>query len=189
MENEEDVHGIINAIEGRFAYNAVIGQAPALHQYLLGNSFVSAIANKIPSLARLNSAAYIVSFAATQLARYQGKDKASFAYKDMLARFKRTRDGESVMTDTELLSHASSNIFAGSDTTAISLRAIIYYLCRNPRCYEKLMDEITTADKNGKLSNPVRFKEALELQFFNACIKEALRLHPAVGLLLERTVP
>lgn len=110
MEQEKDVSGIINAIEGRLAYNCVIGEAPFLNKYLLGNSFVASLANCIPALARLNSARYIVDFAARQLDRYKTKDKSTDQLRDMLARFKRSRDGEEVMSDKELLSHASSNM-------------------------------------------------------------------------------
>ena len=114
MEEEKDVAGIINAIEGRLAYNAVIGESPTLHKFLLGNAVVRSMANQIPALARLNSARYIVTFAARQLERYKSTDKSVDDLRDMLARFKRSRDGEEVMTDRELLSHASSNMSAPS---------------------------------------------------------------------------
>lgn len=38
MEQEKDVDHIIEAIEGRLVYNAIIGQAPYLHKYLFGKS-------------------------------------------------------------------------------------------------------------------------------------------------------
>ena len=79
--------------------------------------------------------------------------------------------------------------FAGSDTTAISLRSIFYYLCKNPRCYVKLVAEIDEMDKNGDLSNPVSFAEASRMPYLQACMKEAMRIHPAVGQMLERVVP
>ena len=110
MEEEKDVSGIINAIEGRLAYNSVVGEAPVLHRFLLGNPLVAPLANMIPALARLNSSQYIVQFAKKQLDRYKSTDKSTDQLRDMLARFKRSRDGEEVMTDQELLSHASSNM-------------------------------------------------------------------------------
>lgn len=110
MERETDVAGIINAIEGRLAYNSVIGEAPFLQNLLLGNQMIATIAQRVPALARLNSARYIVSFAAKQLDRYKAADKIADGHRDMLARFKRSRDGVEVMTDRELLSHASSNM-------------------------------------------------------------------------------
>jgi cytochrome P450 len=189
MEQEKDVGNIIKAIEGRLVYNSIVGQAPWLHKYLFGNPLVSYLANAIPAVAILNSSKYIVSFAAQQLQRYQGKDSGSNQLPDMLDRFKRFKDGEQVMSDSELLSHAVSNIFAGSDTTAASLRAIFYYLCRTPSAHKKVLNELDEAIRGGKLSDPITFAEAQELKYFQAVVKEALRMHPAVGLLLERVVP
>lgn len=54
---------------------------------------------------------------------------------------------------------------AGSDTTGISLRAIIYYLIKNPSAYEKLQQEIDAADREGKLSKFVTYAECLELKY------------------------
>ncbi|OCT45484.1 Pisatin demethylase [Cladophialophora carrionii] len=188
MENEEDVNGIIAAIEGRLFYNSIIGQVPWMHQWLLGNNFVSRLADKIPSIKRLNSAAYIVQFAARQLQLRQNV-KAEHGRSDMLDKFKRTRDGEEVMSEKELLGHASSNVFAGSDTTAISLRALFYHLCKNPQAYQKCVDEILDFDARGELSEYVTYYEAQRMPYFQTCMREALRMHPAVGQLLERIVP
>jgi Cytochrome P450 len=112
MEEERDVAGIIGAIEGRLAYNCVVGEVPWLNKYLLGNATVARIASACSrTVRRLNSAHYIVDFAAHQLGRYEGQ-KGAFEDKsrDMLARFKMNREGDSVMTHGELLSHASSNM-------------------------------------------------------------------------------
>jgi cytochrome P450 len=193
MEQETDIGGVINAIEGRLVYCSIVGQAPWLHKYcLLGNPFVERLASRlVPALAALGSSSIIVSFAAKQLQRYQNKDPKTTETQlpDMLDRFKRFKDGEEVMDYSRLLSHASGNIFAGSDTTAISLRAIFYYLCRTPSAHGKLLAEIDQADREGRLSDPVTFAEAQELKYFQAVVKEALRMHPAVGFLLERVVP
>ena len=189
MENETDVNNIIAAIEGRLVYNSIVGQVPWLHKFLFGNALVSWLSSFIPSIAVLNSSRFIVSFAATQLQRYQNKETNTVDLKDMLDRFKRYKDGAQTMNDDELLSHATSNIFAGSDTTAASLRAIFYYLCRTSAAYQSLQSEFDHANKQGNLSDPVTFAEAQKLPYFQAVIKEALRMHPAVGLLLERVVP
>lgn len=191
MEAETDVNDIIAAIEGRLVYNSVVGQVPWLHKYLFGNPVIAWLSSFIPRIAVMNSSRFIVDFAARQLQRYQDKDvDAAAGLRDMLDRFKRFKDdGEKTMGDDELLSHATSNIFAGSDTTAASLRAVFYYLCRTPEAYGKVLAEIDEADARGELSDPVTFAEAQRLPYFQAVVKEALRMHPAVGLLLERVVP
>lgn len=194
MENEQDMHNIIAAINGRLKYNSIIGQIPYLHRYLFGNALVAYLASFIPSIAILNSSKYIVAFTEQQLARYQNPDKetniTSLECPDLLARFKRfTATGESSMSQSELLSHTSGNIFAGSDTTAASLRSIFYHLCHHPPSYARLLAEIDTADAEGRLSDPITFAEAQNLPYLQAVIKESLRMHPAVGLILERVVP
>lgn len=54
---------------------------------------------------------------------------------------------------------------AGSDTTGISLRAIVYYLVQNPVAYQKLQREVDQADQAGKLSEFITYAECLELDY------------------------
>ena len=54
---------------------------------------------------------------------------------------------------------------AGSDTTAISLRAILYYIIQTPDVYKRLQAEIDEADRTGKLSDVVTYAECLDLQY------------------------
>lgn len=82
-----------------------------------------------------------------------------------------------------------SNVGAGSDTTGISMTAIIYFLMKNPTCLQKLRDEIDTAIREGALSDPATFQEAQKLPYLQATIKESLRMHAAVGQILSRVVP
>lgn len=44
-------------------------------------------------------------------------------------------------------------------------------------------------DGKGEVSEIVTFAEACNMKYLQACMKEAMRLHPAVGQLLERVVP
>lgn len=60
---------------------------------------------------------------------------------------------------------------------------------RNPETMTKLREEIDKADADGQISDPISDKEARTLPYLNAAEKEAMRLHPSVGLLLERHVP
>ena len=90
------------------------------------------------------------------------------------------------MNARDVIARLSANVFAGSDATAIALRAFIYFLDK----MKKLVAQIDEADQSGKLSDPIRYKEAItHLPYLDAIIKEAMRLHPSVGLLLESHVP
>jgi len=94
------------------------------------------------------------------------------------------------ITDYHIFMMGLSNIIAGSDTTAASLSAILYYLLYYPDTLRKLREEIQDFQRQGKLGkDSVKFKEAQEMPYFQAVMKEALRLHPATGLPLWRVVP
>ncbi|EGP91637.1 putative P450 monooxygenase [Zymoseptoria tritici IPO323] len=190
LEQERDVDNVIEAIEAGLAYNSVIGQVPWLHKLLFGNPMVVKVANLVPSIRKMSNSFELMSaFLKRQVKRYENEEFNTIPLQDMLSRFKRVKDGKLLMSDDLVLSHTGSNIFAGSDTTAISLRSVFYNLCRNKQAHDKLLAEIDEADRNGLLSNPVSFAEAQRLPYFQAVMKEALRLHPAVGQLLERRVP
>ena len=60
---------------------------------------------------------------------------------------------------------------------------------KHPIKMRKLKAEIGSAADAGKISKPISDKEARTLPYLNAVIKEAMRLHSSVGLLLERHVP
>lgn len=85
----------------------------------------------------------------------------------------------------ELIRH---QISAGADPTATVQKAIIYHLLRNPSALDKLRAEL---DSN-QLSFPPSYEEtrnSSKLPYLNAVIKEGLRMHPTVGLVLERIGP
>ncbi|CAJ0553118.1 Ff.00g116300.m01.CDS01 [Fusarium sp. VM40] len=79
---------------------------------------------------------------------------------------------------------------AGSDTTAISLSAVLYHLLRSPDKMAKLRNEIDQSFSEQTIpSNGIGFQDSLGRPYLQAVIKEALRMHPATGLPLERVVP
>ncbi len=113
---------------------------------------------------------------------------------DLLSMFlKAKEDRPRFFHDGRVLTMAVSMAFAGSETTAISLAAVFYFLLKNRRCYEKLMAELDGAVESGTIENCstaiVSWAESQRLPYLDACIKEAFRLHPAAGLPLERVVP
>lgn len=111
--------------------------------------------------------------------------------RDMLSRFIHGKEtNPAVVDDLRVLSYATSNVNAGADTTAITLRTTFYYLLKNPESMRALEREILEAAQCGALSTPcVSWAEAQKLPYLDSVIKEALRIHPPVGMMLERVVP
>ena len=79
--------------------------------------------------------------------------------------------------------------FAGSDSTASTTQSFCHHVLREPAIYSKLKKEIDEALASGKLSEMPQWNEAQALPYFQACLKEAMRIRPAVGLNITRLVP
>ena len=113
---------------------------------------------------------------------------------DLLSKFLAAREARpEFMSDTMVQTMAVSMAFAGSETTAISLSAVFYFLLKNPHCLAKLRAELDAYGRAGKFSDYetglVTWHESQDLPYLDGCVKEAFRLHPAAGLPLERIVP
>ncbi|KZL73252.1 cytochrome p450 family protein [Colletotrichum incanum] len=174
--------GSFGQIETALRSAAWIGQVPWLywlHDYLspvLGNWL--GIASRHGSLRK---------FAALEVAARQ--DRGS-DHQDILAKLLIVHHEKPGQFDgSALVSMAASNIFAGSDTTAISIRSIIYHLLKNPETKRLLLGEIDEHWRQGKLSDPVIFADSENMPYLQAVMQEALRVHPAVGMTLPRVVP
>lgn len=113
---------------------------------------------------------------------------------DLLSKFLAAHQAHpEFMSETLVQTMAVSMAFAGSETTAISLSAVFYFLLKNPQALARLRTEIDNAARAGafgdKQTGLVTWHESQRLPYLDACIKEAFRLHPAAGLPLERIVP
>ena len=113
--------------------------------------------------------------------------------RDFLSRFTEAHHKDPEFIGQErVLALTVANMFAGSDTTAISLRAIFYYLLRNPEDMENLMkvlEEHREKDGSTHSDGSFNWNSVKNFPYLSAVVKEGLRCHPAVGLTLERIVP
>lgn len=178
LGNAGDNTGLLINAEKGMSYLATIGQIPALDHWLAKNP-VTPIGP--PSLAP--QAAFCVQ---QSIARQQGIDSKAREQKDMLDEFleiKKTNPEQ--IDDNGVVGAMLINILAGSDTTAILLRAIVYYVLKDPHIYKKLQTELDEAN----LARPVTYEKSHQLSYLDAVVLEANRVHPGVGLLLERIVP
>ncbi|EXJ60076.1 cytochrome P450 oxidoreductase [Cladophialophora yegresii CBS 114405] len=191
LEQGKDVDGMMKAIEGMLTYAALCGQVPEMHDLLLGNPLFTKL---MPAMETWNQVLVFTLKAINGRASIKRDGElinADVEGRDMLSRWAYVKSSDPLkMSSRDIIVHLSTNVFAGSDTTAIALRAIVYFLCRNPECMDQLVAEIDAVDKAGKLSRPISHKEATtELPYLGAVVKEAMRIHPSVGFLMERHVP
>lgn len=71
------------------------------------------------------------------------------------------------------------------------MQSFFWHVMSDERVYKILTDEILTAAENGVVpaSGNISWNEAQALPYFQACLKEAMRVRPAVGLNICRLVP
>ncbi|KAJ5158309.1 Cytochrome P450 [Penicillium coprophilum] len=75
-----------------------------------------------------------------------------------------------------LIADASLSVFAGSDTVAITMTGILYYLMRYPDYQKRLQDEFDEARESNEGFD---VQDLAKLPLFNGIINESLRLHYA----------
>ncbi|KAJ5762320.1 cytochrome P450 [Penicillium nucicola] len=189
MEKRTDVGGMIEALDNGLHYAGIVSQVPALHHWLMGNQWVAKFLSAQPFVEVLDPLRTIVQFTQQCIDDYDRKPAEHGNRPDFLAWLRGEEAKGKPMPNRDMINHLSNNLLAGSDTTGISLRAIIYYLVKNKSVYRKLQAEVDNADQAGKLSEYVTYAECLELPYLQAVMKEALRCHPGVQYPLERVVP
>lgn len=193
METGQDVGGLMAMLSGHIEYATLTGIYSWLHPYLFAwrNYWAGS---------KGSGRQFIVNFTQNKMAENnaaveKAKSKSTGDQPDhdptecMLAKFAAKHTAQpDAFTKFHVLAGCVSNMVAGSDTTSLSLSAILYYLLRNPACLAKLHGEIDGLHRKGLLSTSPTLQETQGMPYLQAVIKEALRLHPAGGLPLERVV-
>ncbi|OAA67679.1 Cytochrome P450 [Cordyceps fumosorosea ARSEF 2679] len=195
LDHGEDISGLLAANHKLIVYGALVGTFPEVHPILY----------RVMTWLGIGGAAgrnYLLRFTQQRVTQRRAEmaaaaeastDEASDEYKPqsfldkMLVQ--NEKDPEKV-TDDHLISMSLANIVAGSDTTAITLSAILYHLMRNPAALARLRAEVDELEKQGKLDDRghVRFQDGKDMTYLQAVITEALRMHSATGLPLWRDV-
>lgn len=192
LDQGEDIRGVIAALEDHLWYATLTGIFSWLHKYLFP------IRNWLAGPTGTGRA-YVMKFTQDRIAEHQkeqikgipvdGAEEGKTSMDFLTKFFKKNADGPESFTMYHLAMGCVSNMVAGSDTTAITLSAILYYLLKNPETFATLREEVDGLRGQGKTSQFITFKESQEMPYLQAVMKEALRMHPATGLPLERVVP
>jgi cytochrome P450 len=195
IERNEDIDGIIRQLARIFDYSGPVGQMPWLDRLFWKNPLLDTLSR----WGVIENSSAVAVFARARMQERREKTSSSSSSSsasrdDLLTMFLKARDARpDFMTEKRVLTMAVSMAFAGSETTAISLAAVFYYLLKAPDCLRRLRDEIDSAVAQGTIENRasglVSWSESQRLPYLDACVKEAFRLHPAAGLPLERVVP
>ncbi|KLO81028.1 Uncharacterized protein LW93_9276 [Fusarium fujikuroi] len=189
LDHGTDIAAIMESLEGFLAYSSVIGVYSWLHPLLfhIQNFFAGNTGTGMQ---------YIMQFTQKLMKEHEAKPKnldiedEDKQTMDFLSKYAaRHRKDPVTYNEWYVISGCASNMTAGSDTTGISLSAIMYLLMTNPKVADKLRQEVAEHQSRVVHSRHFSFKETQQMQYLQAVIKEGLRLHPAVGQPLERVVP
>lgn len=108
---------------------------------------------------------------------------------DFLDKFIETKEKfPDVVDDMQIVSYLMINMIAGADTTGITLNAVLYFSLKHPHVWQRLSAEIPAHDPTSG-ATVVSYKSAKESPYLDAVVREAMRCHPSVSMLLERYVP
>lgn len=199
LDRGEDIEYLMSALDGHLIYATIVGLIPSSH------SFLYTVRNWWGG-SRGSGRGYLLNFTLQQMrqgledakatvADHQGKenvedidvhDRPQAFLSKFLARH---ANDPTKFTHDHVVASCVSNIVAGSDTTAISLSATLYYLITTPHSLEALRSEIDMFRSQSRLSSQPTFSETQQMPYLQAVIREALRMHPVTGLPLERVVP
>lgn len=188
LDDGEDMQGIMASLSQWLVYCARMGIFPEWHktlfQWLMGSKKMSGLMHIREFAGRKLEAKYEKIF------RAGGSSVDPTAPVDLITKLLRIQDeSPEKISKGDIASACMMNIGAGSDTTSISLSSVFFHLLKNTEALQRLRDEINYYEKQGDISDPAKFSETQQMPYLQAVIKEALRMHPATGLTLGRTVP
>lgn len=191
LDGGSDIGSIIRTIDDEMVYFVMTGVYSGLHRWLFpirnwwaGNQGTGRT--------------YLMNFTKERIAEHQSRPaavsteaaEASRLPMDFLSKFfmKHAADPER-FTMFHVLAGCASNIVAGSDTTATSLSGVMYHLLKRPDALGRLRDEVWQTQGGRRGQARVTWTQSQAMPYLQAVIKEALRLHTAVALPMERVVP
>ncbi|KAL0472552.1 cytochrome P450 [Neurospora intermedia] len=187
-----DVNNAIKMIDKSQTYNGIVGQVSELDHLLRRNP----LWRSIPWLSTKN--ALITRMALEEMGRRQPFNKDTAVLQ--------TGDTRQDLMASLILGHLKSPekfgvgdvfavahgaIFAGSDSTASTMQSFFYHVLSSPSTYQSILYEIQSAVATGVIpaTGNLTWNEAQTLPYLQACLKEAMRLRPAVGLNITRFAP
>ncbi|KAL4940636.1 hypothetical protein BDV06DRAFT_230229 [Aspergillus oleicola] len=184
LEAGRDVNGLLSGIWGFMKSAAPMGQMPWLDDVLYKNAFAAKLRGTtgMPVLKVVNK--YITERVARNIK--QPSDHA-----DMLAQFLDIQASNPKVPSWAPKAWTFSNVIAGSDSSANSMTTVMYNLMTHPKTMFRLQEELSKAkqEDGNNTSRILSWKTVRDLPYLDACVMEALRIHPAFCLHLERVVP
>ncbi|KAK3306759.1 cytochrome P450 [Chaetomium strumarium] len=205
MDAGHDFDGTIAAADKTLNYFSAVSQIPWLDYLLDKNPVLRIGPPNLANATRIALEALTSRIAATTQTQGRGKDMSeceseskseSGSKSDYLQHFLACKTTyPDLVDDNAVLGYLLINVLAGADTTAITLRAVLYFTLKHRETvYRRLAAEVRAAAAAAATARfdsarPAPYAAARQMPYLEAVVREAMRCHPAVAMLLERYVP
>jgi cytochrome P450 len=168
-------------------------QSPLLDRLLRKNIVADTLRQYVRPTASLTILSYVGQAIAEKKAQLASTPKgnstndSSNSRRDFLTRFlELQKQNPATIPPWAPTAWTFSNVIAGSDSVGTCMRTLLFHLLAYPATFDKLLAELQAAD----LSRPFpAYSEVRDLPYLEACVQEAIRVHPPFALPLERVVP
>ncbi|KAA8652914.1 cytochrome P450 [Aspergillus tanneri] len=183
LEQGKDVGGMLDAIAHFMRQAAPMMQIPWLDKVLYKNHLADTL--------RPTPGTNIMKFVGATIQERQklaneNGDFTKAGKGDFLDRYISTQKNDANIPPWFVTAWTISNVLAGSDSVGTVMKTTMYNLLKSPQTLEKLRTELVAAN----VSRPYpRWSEVNNLPYLDACIQEALRVHPPFAMPFERIVP
>jgi cytochrome P450 len=162
-------------------------RAISIRRFLRSYSILNMLGTLI-SHASMTKTDEVLSYMATKvkarITLQYGRDDTTPDYVAyMLAK---TNNGESGMSEGEILATSPFLVIAGSETIATALSGFWFYLARDQLVYDAITAEIRSAFST---EAEITMQSTVQLNYLVACIKEILRIYPPIPSMPQRVSP
>jgi cytochrome P450 len=183
LSKGHDFDGTLHVAEIALDYFSQVGCMPWLDHFIAKNPFCSI---RPPGFGNVGAMSV-----QRLVARYQGSDKDVHdpQQPDFLDKFIEAKNANpETVDDGQVISWLMINLIAGADTTAMTIRSVVYYCLKNLAVWRRLRRELAASGLTRE-SCPISYKDCKGIPYLDAVVRESLRMLPGVSLPLERYVP
>ncbi|KAK8050182.1 hypothetical protein PG994_011912 [Apiospora phragmitis] len=181
MEKGCDFDGSQHIGDRAMDYLGIVGQVPWLDHWLDKNPIVHI---GPPNLANATCIT-----AESLFPRLRGDDKNFNPQNpDFLQYFIDSQTSHpDVVDNATIIGYLLLNVIAGADTTAITMKVLFYYCMRSPNVWKRLNEDVLAAGFDP--TKAASYSAARSIPYLDAVAREAMRIHPAASMTLERIMP
>jgi cytochrome P450 len=174
----QDVDGIMEALENSTSFSTFAGLSSALSPILL-----AAYGNPVRGITAFSNKLHVERAESNDDSEVKSNGEDTFLQKLQHLRKSDPESYENHRLETVTL---IGNVAAGSDTTSISLTGALYRIFTTKGVLQRLYEEL--GSQGAMTDEHISFDRAQQLPYLQMTIKEALRVHPVVGLPMWREI-